>query len=161
MPNWPRPVEALRAAREALQAYFAGLKAALLDKRLQHLADELARHDSHVERLAAQQREQQAQERELRRAIADSGGDRLERLALEISRKEAEKQRRADKAARYDELRQALGLLATAPGRGLPGPARLVRALARGCCRARGRAAERAERTGRGLRAGRARSTTS
>lgn len=105
-------IEAQRAAREALQACFAVHKAALLDHRLQHLADELARHDNHIERLAAQQREQQAQERELRRAIADSGGDRLERLALEISRKEAEKQRRADKAARYDHLRQALGLLA-------------------------------------------------
>jgi uncharacterized protein YPO0396 len=105
-------IEAQRAAREALHACFAVHKAALLDQRLQHLADELARHDNHIERLAAQQREQQAQERELRRAIADSGGDRLERLALETSRKEAEKQRRADKAARYDQLRQALGLLA-------------------------------------------------
>jgi uncharacterized protein YPO0396 len=105
-------IEAQRAAREALQACFAVHKAALLDQRLQHLAEELARHDNHIERLAAQQREQQAQERELRRAIADSGGDRLERLALEISRKEAQKQRRADKAARYDQLRQALGLLA-------------------------------------------------
>jgi len=105
-------IEAQRAAREALQAYFVVHKAALLDQRLQHLAEELARHDNHIERLAAQQREQQAQERELRRAIADSGGDRLERLALEIARKEAEKQRRADKAARYEQLRQALGLLA-------------------------------------------------
>jgi uncharacterized protein YPO0396 len=105
-------IEAQRAAREALQACFAVHKAELLDQRLQHLVDELARHDNHIERLAAQQREQQAQERELRRAIADGGGDRLERLALEISRKEAEKQRRADKAARYDQLRQALGLLA-------------------------------------------------
>ncbi len=105
-------IEGQRAAREALQALFAVHKAELLDQRLQHLADELARHDNHIDRLAAQQREQQAQERELRRAIADSGGDRLERLALDISRKEAEKQRRADKAARYDQLRQALGLLA-------------------------------------------------
>jgi len=100
-----------RAAREALQAFFAGHKATLLDQRLQHLADELARHGNHVERLAAHQREQQTQERELRRSIADSGGDRIERLALEISRGEAEKQRRAEKAARYDALRQTLGLL--------------------------------------------------
>jgi uncharacterized protein YPO0396 len=105
-------IEAQRAAREALQACFAVHKVALLDQRLQHLADELARHDNHIERLATQQREQHAQERELRRAIADSGGDRLERLALDIARKEAEKQRRADKAARYDQLRHALGLLA-------------------------------------------------
>jgi uncharacterized protein YPO0396 len=105
-------VDLQRAAREALPAYFAGLEADLLDKRLAHLADERARHDSTITRLAEQQREQQAQERELRRAIADSGGDRIERLALDIGHKEAEKQRRADKASRYDELRQALGLLA-------------------------------------------------
>ena len=104
-------IDAQRAAREALQAYFAVHKAELLDQRLQHLGDERARHDNHVERLATLQREQQVQERELRRAIADSGGDRLERLALEIERTEAEKQRRADKAARYDQLRQTLGLL--------------------------------------------------
>ena len=105
-------IEQQRAAREALQAFFAVHKARLLDQRLQHLADDAARHDEHIARLATQQREQQAKERELRRAIADSGGDRLERLALEIARKEVEKQRRTEKAGRYDVLRQALGLLA-------------------------------------------------
>jgi len=105
-------IEQQRAAREALGSYFAGRKAALLDQRLLHLAEDLARHASAIERLAAQQREQGAQERELRRAIADSGGDRIERLALDIAAKEAEKQRRSAKAARYDALRQSLGLLA-------------------------------------------------
>jgi uncharacterized protein YPO0396 len=105
-------VEQLRAAREALQSYFAGVKVELLETRLAHLADELARHASHVERLGTQQRDQQARERELRLAIAENGGDRIERLAQEISQKEQEQQRRADKARRYDELRQALGLLA-------------------------------------------------
>jgi uncharacterized protein YPO0396 len=100
-----------RAAREALQAFFAVHKARLLDQRLQHLTDEAARHEEHIARLAAQQLEQQAQERELRRAMADSGGDRIERLALDIARKESEQQRRRDKAARHDALRQALGLL--------------------------------------------------
>jgi uncharacterized protein YPO0396 len=105
-------VERLRGAREALQTYFGGLKAGLLDTRLSHLAEELARHVGHIERLSAQQREQQAKERELRLAIADSGGDRIERLALEIQQKEQEQQRRVDKARRYDDLRQTLGLLA-------------------------------------------------
>jgi uncharacterized protein YPO0396 len=105
-------IEAQRAARDAVQAYFAGLKSTLLEQRLLHLAEELARQASHIERLLAQQREQQAQERELRRDIARSGGDRIERLALDIADKQAEKARRADKAARYDALRQALGLLA-------------------------------------------------
>jgi len=107
-----RQAEQLRAAREALQTYFAGLKAELLDARLVHLGEELARHDSHVERLVAQQREQQARERELRRAMADNGGDRIEELALKITQKQQEQQRRADKARRYDDLRQPLGLLA-------------------------------------------------
>jgi len=101
-----------RAAREALSSYFAGLKATLLDQRLQHLVEELARHASAIDRFTTQQRQLQVQERELRRAIADNGGDRIERLALDIATKEVEKQRRVDKAARYDSLRQALGLLA-------------------------------------------------
>lgn len=104
-------IEAQRAARDALESCFAVHKAALLDQRLQHLADEIARQDTQVQRLAEQAAAQQVQERELRRAIADSGGDRLERLALDISRQEAELQRRRDKAARHDALRQALGLL--------------------------------------------------
>ncbi len=105
-------IEQQRAAREALQVYFAGLKAGLLDIRLVNLAEELARHDSHIERLLTEQRDQQAQERELRRAVADNGGDRIERLALEIEQMAYEVQRRTDKSRRYDELRQRLDLLA-------------------------------------------------
>jgi uncharacterized protein YPO0396 len=105
-------IEGQRAAREALQPWFAGIKAGLLDERLEHLAQELARHASHIERLESQQREQQVQERALRHDIARSGGDRIEELALKIAAEEAEKQRRAEKAARYDALRTALGLMA-------------------------------------------------
>ena len=104
--------DALRGCREALRAYFAQHKAELLTKRLGHLDDELRRHEAHVERLETQRTAQAKEERELRRAIADSGGDRLERLALDIDRKEEERQRRTDKSARYDELRRELGLLA-------------------------------------------------
>jgi uncharacterized protein YPO0396 len=105
-------VEQLRAAREALQSFFAGLKAGLLETRLTHLAEELARHAAHIERLLARQREQQVRERELRRAVADNGGDRIEQLALAIANRQQEQQRRAGKARHYDELRQRLGLLA-------------------------------------------------
>ncbi len=105
-------IDKQRAARDALAACFAGHKAKLLDQRLHHLADELARQANQVQRLNQQQQEQQTQMRELRRAMMDSGGDRIERLALEISRKEVEKQRRSERAARYDSLRQTLGLLA-------------------------------------------------
>ena len=105
-------VELMRAAREALRSYFAGLKAGLLDARLAHLGEELARHDVHIERLLAQQRDQQSEERALRQDIGRHGGDRIEDLALKIADRQAEQQRRADKARRYDDLRQTLGLLA-------------------------------------------------
>jgi uncharacterized protein YPO0396 len=105
-------VQQLRSAREALQSYFAVHKAELLDARLTQLAEDLARHDGHLGRLRRRLDEQQARERELRRAVADNGGDRIERLALEIGRKQQEQERRIEKARRYDELRQALGLLA-------------------------------------------------
>jgi uncharacterized protein YPO0396 len=104
--------DALRACREALKPYFAGLKAELLDKRIAHLAEELARHEDQIRRIDERKAEQQTQERELRRAIADSGGDRIERLAIEIERKQRERQLRFEKSQRYDALRQALGLLA-------------------------------------------------
>ncbi len=102
----------LRAAREALQNYFAVLKAGLLDIRLAQLAQELSRHESQVERLRLEQREHAARERELRLAIAENGGDRIERLALEIAQAEGEQQRRSGKAGRYDDLRRTLALLA-------------------------------------------------
>jgi uncharacterized protein YPO0396 len=101
----------LRACREALKPYFAGLKAGLLEQRLAHLADELARQAGQIARLGEQKGAQQAQERELRRAIAESGGDRIDRLAHEIRLAEEEKARRLLKFQRHDELRQALGLL--------------------------------------------------
>jgi uncharacterized protein YPO0396 len=103
--------EELRCGREALKPYFAGLKVELLQTRMEHLADELARHESQIARLQAQRSAQQAEERELRRAMADNGGDRLERLAQEIEQKEQEKQRRADRHRRYDDLRRKLDLL--------------------------------------------------
>ena len=104
-------VERQRGAREALATWFAREKARLLDQRLEHLAEELARHTSTITRLDTLQQEQQAQERALRLDIARNGGDRIEDLAAQISTKEAEKRRRTDKAERYDQLRRALDLL--------------------------------------------------
>lgn len=100
-----------RAARDALAAYFAREKAALLEQRLEHLADELDRHTSTIARLDHEQHDQQARERALRASIAQSGGDRIEQLIQDIERKDTERQRRQQKAERYDMLRKALGLL--------------------------------------------------
>ena len=100
-----------RECREGLKAFFAVHKAELLEKRLAHLSDDLVRQAAQIERLAAQRSDQQREERELRRAISDNGGDRIARLERELVDAEAERDRRRVKFQRYDELRRALGLL--------------------------------------------------
>ncbi|MBU0968903.1 MAG: ATP-dependent exonuclease SbcCD, C subunit-like protein [Proteobacteria bacterium] len=103
-------VEALRACREALRPWFAGLKLQLLENRLATLAEELVRHNARVESLEEQRRQQQGRERQLRLAIAENGGDRIARIGEEIRILQEELQRRQQKAGRYAELVQLLGL---------------------------------------------------
>ena len=102
-------VDALRACREALRPYFAGLKLGLLDKRLAGLADEWTRHDTQIKRLAERRDAQRVTADELKRSIADNGGDRLERLSAEIRKKDQEREARQRKALRYAELVGAVG----------------------------------------------------
>jgi len=99
----------LRACRDALRPWFATLKQGLLEKRLASLNEELTRHQVAIERLEEQRRTQQGQERELRRTIAENGGDRIESIGQEILQKQDELERRKQKASRYEELVRALG----------------------------------------------------
>lgn len=102
-------VEDLRAYREALKSYAADLKVGLLDRRIENLAAEWERQDAHVRRLDAMRSAQRTEEGELRRNIAENGGDRLERLEGEIQSKDAECSRRKQKAQRFHDLTQAAG----------------------------------------------------
>ncbi len=102
-------VESLRRCRESLRAHFAGLKLGLLDKRLGQLAEEWGRVDGQVQRLDAAHEEQGRQVDELKQAINDNGGDRLERLAADIRKKEQLRDMRKAKAVRYGELAAVLG----------------------------------------------------
>ncbi|WP_291988864.1 ATP-binding protein [Candidatus Accumulibacter sp. ACC007] len=102
-------IDELRACREALKAYFAGLKLGLLDKRLAGLAEDWRRQDAQLRRIDEQRLAQRAEEGELKRSIAENGGDRLERLAADIQRLEIERQARLRKAQRYAELLGAIG----------------------------------------------------
>lgn len=99
----------LRACRDALRPWFATLKLDLLEKRLTSLNEELIRHRVAIERLEEQRRAQQGQERELRRNIAENGGDRIESIGAEILQKQGELERRKQKASRYEELVRSLG----------------------------------------------------
>ena len=102
-------VEELRACREALRPYFAGLKLGLLEKRIAGLADEWERQDAQVKRLEERKETQRTEEVDLKRNILENGGDRLERLADEIRKKDGERQAREHKAQRYTELVRAVG----------------------------------------------------
>ncbi len=102
-------VDDLRASREALRFYAADLKLGLLDRRIENLAAEWERQDAHVKRLDEARSAQRVQESELRRNIAENGGDRLERLDAEIRAKDHECAGRKQKAQRYDELAQLIG----------------------------------------------------
>ena len=103
-------VAELRACREALKPWFCGFKLELLEKRLASLDEELERHQSAIQRLEEQRQARREQERELRRSIAEQGGDRIAALAAAIRRQEEEQERRRHKAGYYGDLIRALDL---------------------------------------------------
>ena len=106
-----RTAEALRASRDTLRPWFASLKLALLEKRQTSLDEELSRHHIAIEQLEGDRRTQQGRDRELRRTIAENGGDRIESIAAEIRQKQDDLKRRNQKATRYGELARQLGEL--------------------------------------------------
>lgn len=102
--------EQLRHCRDALKAYFSTLKLSLLEKRIELLSRELETHSAKVTRLNETLQTQRAEESELKRQIADNGGDRIERLTEEIKQKDQERQRRFKNAESYADLIARLGL---------------------------------------------------
>ncbi|MFN2355241.1 MAG: ATP-binding protein, partial [Desulfopila sp.] len=102
----------LRGCREALRPWFAGLKLELLQQRLGKLEEELKRHNARIEGLVEKRLTLQGQERDLRRDIAENGGDRIEHIAGEIRRCEEELLRKQRRFKRYGELMEALELYA-------------------------------------------------
>lgn len=102
--------EQMRACRDALRPWFAGLKRDLLEKRIATLDEEMTRLQAALTDLEAQRRDRQDQERELRRHIAENGGDRIESIGQQIQRQQAELARRRQKAERYRLLVESLDL---------------------------------------------------
>jgi uncharacterized protein YPO0396 len=100
--------------RDSLRAYFAGLKLDLLEKRLVRLAEEWASADRRVRQFERLREEQGLALDELKQAIRENGGDRLERLAADIRRKGEQRDARKAKAAQYGKL--AAMLEAPPPG---------------------------------------------
>ena len=102
---------ALKASREHLKTHFSGLKLELLYTRLQDLREALERDENKVQGLQDKREQLQKEERNLRRDIAQNGGDRLARIADDIMALDMERSRRKRHADKYDGLRLKLGLL--------------------------------------------------
>lgn len=99
-----KDIEQLRLSRDALRSYFSGLKLSLLDKRLNLLQDDWDRQYALVKRLEHQRNEQSIRVGELKTAIAENGGDQLERLKGDIRKNEKIRDWRKQRADRYTEL---------------------------------------------------------
>ncbi len=102
-------IEQLRQCRDWLRPYFASLKAGLIDKRLANIAEDWQRLDRQLTQLTEARDQLGLRIDELKQAVANNGGDRLERLRIEISQLETERDKRQQKASHYSQLLQALG----------------------------------------------------
>jgi uncharacterized protein YPO0396 len=109
-------IATLRSCREALRGFFAGLKAELLEARLEGLNAELERLATQIESLTDKEREQRSQRDDIKRAIAENGGDRIEALAKDIASKQSLKSDRKGKADQYGRIARQAGLLDAAEG---------------------------------------------
>jgi uncharacterized protein YPO0396 len=119
--------EVSRACRDTLKPYFAELKLALLERRLQLLAEDHARLSTQKERRIEQVDRERTETDRLKRAIAEQGGGRLEQLAAAIRDEERERDRRQLRAQRYTTL---LGAIGKTPASNEPGFIARQRAVA-------------------------------
>lgn len=97
-------IEKLRNCRDALKPYFAGLKLELLDRRLQLLGVEKSRIETQQGLRIEHLERERGQVDELKHAVFEQGGDRLEQLAVAIREEENERDRRDKRATRYTDL---------------------------------------------------------
>ncbi|WP_175964187.1 ATP-binding protein [Burkholderia pyrrocinia] len=102
-------LEGWRACREALKPYFAGLKLGLIERRLQLLVEDHARVTSRKTRHEEARDQVRQRVDDLRRAVAEQGGDRIAQLEVEMREQERESARRRERAQRYAAIVTLLG----------------------------------------------------
>jgi uncharacterized protein YPO0396 len=103
--------EELRQCRDSLKTWFSLMKKELLEKRLQGLSEELERQAVREKTLEEKRKTLQAEERDLRQAVAENGGDRMARMEEDIARLEDQRARRQQRADRYGALVRSLDML--------------------------------------------------
>lgn len=104
-----REIEEWRDCREGLRAHFARIKLRLIDERLARFENVFERLDAQIKRLETRRDERRGQADELRRAVAQNGGDRIERLGADIRRLEGVRDSRRLKSERYGALARRIG----------------------------------------------------
>lgn len=103
-------IEGVRAARDALRAYFADHKIALLDRRVAGLATDIDKLDERMAALKRRRREQDAERDGLKQSILENGGDRIAVIQRDIEARETVRQERQGRAERYRAIAADLGL---------------------------------------------------
>lgn len=103
-------IQGLRACRESLRPWMAGIKGELLARRLEILDGETVKLGLRVESFTAKRDGMNRERDDIKQSIAENGGDRLERLKAEIAAQSSLKEERRRKADRYAALVEAAAL---------------------------------------------------
>lgn len=104
-----RDIGELRSCHEGLRAHFARIKLGLIEDRLVRFENVVEHLNVQIKRLETRRDDRRHQVDELKRAIAENGGDRIERLGAEIRKLEGLRDTRRLKSERYGALAKRLG----------------------------------------------------
>jgi uncharacterized protein YPO0396 len=102
-------VQMLRRCRDALRAFFAGLKADLLLQRLETIKADHTQLCERITQLSDGEKLQRAQRDDIKQAIAENGGDRIESLKREIEACQASQNERMARASQYAGFAKGAG----------------------------------------------------
>ncbi|MDR3279853.1 MAG: ATP-dependent exonuclease SbcCD, C subunit-like protein [Synergistaceae bacterium] len=105
--------EALDLCLAANETYFAGHRSELLTKRIGELAEEENGLEEAVRTLGAQKDDNERRIDELKTAIRENGGDRVESIKLQITQKTKERDERRQNFDRYSHYAASLGFQAS------------------------------------------------
>ncbi len=108
----------MRFCREGLSPWFASEKASLLINRIEKQDTVISKRKIKVEGISSNRESLQRERDELRQAIAENGGDRLESLKSEKRATEADKEKRLSKFEDYQNLCKSLELPQIKDGEG-------------------------------------------
>lgn len=99
----------LHSCREGLRAHFARIKLGLIEDRLARFENVFEHLNAQIKRLETRRDDRRRQVDQLKRAVTENGGDRIERLGAEIRKLEALRDTRRLKSERYGALAKRLG----------------------------------------------------